>query len=50
MLVKLSNTLEIVGLLLLLVAAFALDWRAGAALVGAGLTVAGYLLDPGPEQ
>lgn len=47
MLVKLSNVLELVGAVLLLVAAFALDWRAGVALLGVSLAVVGYFLDPG---
>lgn len=50
MLVKLSNVLELVGLALVLIAAFAFDWRAGTALCGAGMVVLGFYLDPGGEQ
>lgn len=49
MLVKLSNVLEIVGVLLVVVAALAWDWRAFAALLGVVMVVAGYLMDPAVE-
>lgn len=43
--VTLSTVVELVGVLCLLVAAFAVDWRLGVALVGVLLLAAGFLLD-----
>jgi hypothetical protein len=39
-----STLLELVGLVLILVAAFALDWRAGVAVIGLVLLLAGFVL------
>lgn len=42
---KLSSAVEVVGLVLVLVAAFAVDWRLGLGLVGVLLVALGYLTD-----
>lgn len=46
--VNLSTLVEFVGLLLVVVASFAVDWRLGAAFIGVVLVAVGYVLD-GPS-
>lgn len=47
--INVSTCSEIIGLVCLLVASFAMDWKAGTALVGCCLLAAGYLLGDAPE-
>lgn len=43
--IELSTVVELLGVLLVVVAAFAVDWRLGLAVVGGAAVIAGYLLD-----
>jgi hypothetical protein len=44
-LIKVSTVVELLGVLFIIAAAFAWDWRMGLAIVGVALVLAGFVLD-----
>jgi hypothetical protein len=51
---RISDALELLGLALVLLAAFCADWRLGVAVIGATAVAAGFIIDapsqPAPDD